>query len=58
MWQEKGFNLLNWKPSLNVKNKILLYRMCIRPIMTYGCHIWVTKCAKTHLKKLQIIIKS
>lgn len=49
------FPLLNRKSSLNVKNKILLYRMCIRPIMTYGCQIWATKCAKTHLKKLQII---
>ena len=48
-------NQPNSKSSLNVKNKILLYRICIRPIMTYGCQIWSTKCAKTHLKKLQII---
>lgn len=31
------FPLLNKKSVLNVKNKIMLYRMCIRPIMTYGC---------------------
>ena len=28
------FPLQNWKSSLNVKNKILLYRMCTRPLMT------------------------
>lgn len=49
------FPLLNRKSKLNRKNKILLYRMCIRPIMTYGCQVWSTKCAKTYLKKLQII---
>ena len=49
------FPLLNCKSSFNVKNKILLYRFCIRPIMMYGCQMWPTKCARTHLKKLQII---
>lgn len=49
------FPLLNRKSSLNVQNKILLYKMCIRPIMTYGCQVWSKLCAKTHFKKLQII---
>ena len=29
--------------------------MCIRPIMIYGYQIWPNSCAKTYLKKLQII---
>ena len=49
------FPLLNRKSKLNRKNKLLLYKMCIRPIMTYGCQVWSTRCAKTYLKKLQII---
>ena len=49
------FPLLNRKSKLNWKNKLLLYNMCIRPIMTYGCQVWSTRCANTYLKKLQII---
>lgn len=49
------FPLLNHKSTLNCKNKILLYKMCIRPIMTYGCQVWNTRCAKTYFKSLQII---
>lgn len=49
------YSLLNRKSSLNFQNKMLLYNMCIRPIMSYGCQIWFPKCAKTNLKKLQII---
>lgn len=49
------FPLLNRRSTLNRKNKILLYRMCIRPIMTYGCQVWSKRCAKTYLKKLQVI---
>lgn len=49
------FPLLSRKSTLNCKNKILLYKMCIRPIMTYGCQVWSNKCAKTHIKKLQVI---
>lgn len=48
------FPLLNRKSKLNSKNKLLLYKMCIRPILTYGCQVWL-KCAKTHKKRLQII---
>lgn len=49
------YHMLNRRSRLNVKNKALLYKMCIRPIMTYGCQIWFTKVAKSHIKKLQII---
>lgn len=48
------FPLLNRKSKLNVRNKLLLYNMCIRPILTYACQVWGS-CAKTHKKKLQII---
>lgn len=49
------FPLLNRKSTLNMKNKLLLFKSCIRPIMTYGCQVWSPLCAKTHIKKLQII---
>lgn len=49
------FPLLNRKSVLNIKNKIMLYRMCIRPILTYGCQAWFKRTAKTHVKKLQIV---
>lgn len=48
------YPLLNRKSKLNIKNKLLLYKMCIRPILTYACPVW-ENCAKSHRKKLQII---
>lgn len=48
------YPLLNKKSQLNKKNKLLIYKLCIRPILTYGCQIW-KNCAKTHRKQLQII---
>ena len=48
------FPLLNRKSVLNYKNKMLLYKACIRSILTYGCSIF-RKCAKSHLKRLQVI---
>lgn len=49
------YPLLNRKSKLNIKNKLLLYKMCIRPILSYGCQIWSSRVAKTNLKCLQII---
>lgn len=49
------FPLLNRRSFLNSKNKLLLYKMCIRPIMTYGCQIWSKRCANTYIKKLQVV---
>lgn len=46
--------LLNKKSKLNIKNKLILYSSCIRPIMLYACPVW-KNAAKTHLNKLQII---
>lgn len=48
------FPLLNRKSKLDIRNKLMLYRMCIRPILTYGCQIW-NDCAMTHRRKIQII---
>lgn len=49
------FPLLNRKSKLNGKNKLLIYKSCIRPILTYGCQVWSGRCAKTNVRKLQII---
>lgn len=49
------YPLINRKSQLNTKNKLLIYKMCIRPTMTYGCQVWSTRCAKTYFKKLQVI---
>ena len=48
------YPLLNRKSKLSIKNKLLLYNLCIRPILTYGCVVW-NDCAKTHMKRVQII---
>lgn len=39
---------------LSLKNKLLLFKTCIRPIMTYGCIVWGCTAA-TNLQKLQVI---
>lgn len=49
------YPLLNRRSKLNIKNKKLLYKSCIRPIMTYACQVWYKKTARCHIKKLQII---
>ena len=46
--------MLNKLSFLNLKNKNLLYKSVIRPILTYASPIWYTA-ANCHLKKLQII---
>lgn len=49
------FPLLNRRSCLNNTNKLLLYKMCILPLMSYACQIWFEKAAKSNTKKLQII---
>lgn len=39
--------------SLGISEKIRLYKIYIRPILTYGCAVW-SNSAKTHLNKIQI----
>jgi hypothetical protein len=55
---EKAFRILysflNRKSKLNVHNKLLLYKTCIRSILCYGVETWY-HCAYTHKKRLQII---
>ena len=45
--------LLAGNSRLSTNNKLLLYKSCIRPIMTYGSSIWGTA-ADFHLRKLQV----
>lgn len=48
------YSMLNRKSKLNLANKILLYKVAIRPIITYACPIY-HKMARTHFRKLQIL---
>jgi Reverse transcriptase (RNA-dependent DNA polymerase)/Endonuclease-reverse transcriptase len=48
------YSFLNRKSKLCVPNKLLLYKVCIRPILCYGVECWYD-CAATHRRKLQII---
>lgn len=46
--------LLKRGNKVNLREKIIIYKAIIRPIMTYGCPIF-NNCAKTHRKKLYAI---
>lgn len=48
------YSFLNRKSKLCIQNKLLLYKICIRPILCYGIETW-HDCAATHRRKLQII---
>ena len=48
------YPLLNRKSEFNVKNKLLLYKVVIRPIFTYGCPAY-REIGATHDKNLQIL---
>lgn len=48
------WSLLNKRSKLTHRNKDLLYKCVIRPILTYASPIWY-KAAKTHLRRLQVI---
>lgn len=46
------YSLLNRKSLLNVRNKLLLYKIFIRPVITFGCPTW--NCGKKYLhRKIQ-----
>lgn len=47
------YPLINRKSKLSLQNKVMLYKVIFRPTMSYACPIW-SKCARTHLDKLQI----
>lgn len=46
------FSMINRKSELNIRNKILLYKVAIRPIHTYASPI-LRSAAKCHVNKLQ-----
>lgn len=48
------YSCLARKSFLSTKNKMIIFKTILRPIMQYGCEIWCTA-AKCHLKKLQTI---
>lgn len=47
------YSMLNRKSHLSITNKILLYKVAIRPTFTYAGPI-IANIAKTHINKLQI----
>lgn len=50
----KLFPLLNRKSNLNIKNKLLLYKTIIRPVLTYAAPVW-SNTSGSNYKKLQIV---
>lgn len=46
------YPLISRNSKLNVHNKLLLFKLALRPIYTYACPIVITA-AKTHISKLQ-----
>jgi hypothetical protein len=49
-------HLLRPGSSLSVRNKLLLYKSCIRPVFSYAS-VAFAHCAKTHLGRLQTLQK-
>lgn len=47
------YSLINRKSKLNFHNKILIYKVALRPVFTYGCAIFAN-IAKSHIQKLQV----
>jgi Reverse transcriptase (RNA-dependent DNA polymerase) len=48
------YPLINRKSKLDLKNKLAIYKLAIRPILTYACPA-MRGIAKTHIKKLQVL---
>ena len=46
--------ILNRKSELDLRNKLLIYKVVIRPIFTYGCPAY-REIANCHIKRLQIL---
>ena len=51
---KKIYPLLAKNSALSLKNKKLIYKMIIRPIITYASPVWCSM-AKTHMKELQVL---
>lgn len=48
------YNLLNRCSTLNISNKLLLYKMIIKPNMLYAAPVWINAW-KTHIEPLEIV---
>lgn len=49
------YPLMAKSSGLSSKNKLLLYKTCVRPVFTYACPVWANVAAKTNLKCLQTL---
>lgn len=47
------YPLIHRKSTLNIKNKLLIYKSIFRPIILYASEVW-GECAETYIKQLQI----
>lgn len=48
------YPIFNKYNRLNIKNKSLIYKVCIRPILTYACPVW-SNISKNNIKTLQVL---
>lgn len=48
------YPLISRNSHLDVRNKLLIYKLAIRPIFTYGCPAFES-IAKTHIQQLQVL---
>lgn len=47
------YPLINRKSQMNIRNKLIIYKAILRPVLTYACPIFAN-CASTHLRQMQI----
>lgn len=50
----KLFPLLSRNSKINLQNKLLIYKLILRPVLTYACPIW-SYISKTKYNQLQIV---
>jgi Reverse transcriptase (RNA-dependent DNA polymerase)/Endonuclease-reverse transcriptase len=48
------YPLISRKSKMHIHNKMLIYKLAIRPVFTYACPAYKHIIAKTHVKRLQI----
>jgi len=47
------YTIINTKSSIQKKCSLLIFKLILRPLLTYACPVW-GKCATTHINKIQI----
>jgi len=47
-------SLLNSKSELSIRNRVLLFKQLIRPMMDYACPAW-RSAARSHVRRLQVL---